>query len=341
MSQMILSRIKLSICITTRNRAAFIRETLINILRQATPECEVVVVDGASTDDTESVVKILVERHDNLRYFKQDKNGGVDRDFDRAVELARGEYCWLMPDDDVLEPGAIQLVLDAINKDYFIVLVNTSHFDSTTLTPISSTMLKTLDNQIFRPHQIDELFKECCRLLKYIGSFIMQRKVWLERNRTRYYGTDFVHIGVIFQEPMPGDALVIAAPLISIRSGNQTWFSRWFEVWEINWPSVVWSLALSDSAKMAAAQVAVWGFSKLLFYRAMGGYSLENYRRHVRPRLNRRLERFLPTMAAVIPGKIANTYFIFRGLFINRKARTHELLNLRRSRNCFQWWRIT
>src|SRR5262245_44458385 len=95
-------RVKLSICVATRNRAAFVRETVINILRQVTPECEVVVVDGASTDDTESVLKTIVEHNDNVRYFKLDKNGGIDRDFDRAVELANGEYCWLMPDDDVL-----------------------------------------------------------------------------------------------------------------------------------------------------------------------------------------------------------------------------------------------
>jgi abequosyltransferase len=344
MPQRIVSRFKLSICIATRNRAALIRETLINILKQATPDCEVVVVDGASTDDTEGVVRTLAERHDNVRYFKQDKNGGVDRDFDRAVELARGEYCWLMPDDDVLQPDAIQVVLDAINKDYFLVIINTSHFDAARLTLISSTMLKTLtDNRIFRPHEVDELFNECWILMSYIGSCIMQRKVWLERDRNRYYGKDFIHIGVIFQEPMPGDALVIAAPLISIRTGNQSWFARYFEVWEINWPSIVWSLALSNSAKMAAAntKAAAWSFSKLLFYRAMSCYSLESYRRHVRPGLDRRLERILPILAAVAPGKIANTYLILRALFLERRLRAFQLLTLRSSRNCLQWWRIT
>src|SRR5438132_1164874 len=95
---------KLSFCIATRNRAVLIGATLESILNQVTSQCEVVVVDGASTDDTESVVGGFVERYENVRYFKLEKNGGLDRDFDRAVELARGEYCWLLPDDDFLTP---------------------------------------------------------------------------------------------------------------------------------------------------------------------------------------------------------------------------------------------
>jgi abequosyltransferase len=41
--------IKLSICITTLNRAAFIAATLDSILAQVTADCEVVVLDGGST----------------------------------------------------------------------------------------------------------------------------------------------------------------------------------------------------------------------------------------------------------------------------------------------------
>jgi abequosyltransferase len=47
----------LSICIATLNRARFLKETLARILGQASDEVEVVIVDGASSDGTEEVVR--------------------------------------------------------------------------------------------------------------------------------------------------------------------------------------------------------------------------------------------------------------------------------------------
>src|SRR3990172_8001177 len=103
-------RPKLSVCIATFKRATFIGETLESILGQVEPGVEVVVVDGASPDDTEEVVRRLAVAHSGLRYHREPVNSGVDADYDKAVGYAQGEYCWLMTDDDVLVPGAIARV---------------------------------------------------------------------------------------------------------------------------------------------------------------------------------------------------------------------------------------
>ena len=47
---------KLSICIPTYNRAAYIGETLASIISQSNDDIEIVIVDGASTDNTADVV---------------------------------------------------------------------------------------------------------------------------------------------------------------------------------------------------------------------------------------------------------------------------------------------
>ena len=48
--------IRLSICMATLNRAAFIGVMIDSILSQMTEEVELVIVDGASTDGTDQVV---------------------------------------------------------------------------------------------------------------------------------------------------------------------------------------------------------------------------------------------------------------------------------------------
>jgi glycosyltransferase involved in cell wall biosynthesis len=119
-----LSDVFLSICIATFRRGAFIGETLGNLLAQATPDVEVLVLDGGSPDNTAMVVRSFQEAHPGLRYIRQETNLGVDRDYDRAVELARGEYCWLMSDDDLVKPGTVRRVLDACRNGYGLVIVN-------------------------------------------------------------------------------------------------------------------------------------------------------------------------------------------------------------------------
>ena len=119
-----MSDIRLSICIATRNRAKFIGVTLDTILVQATEEVEIVILDGASTDNTEEVIRRYQARSPRLRYFRQETNVGIDRDFAKAVDLARGDYCWLFCDDDLFRPGAIRVVLEALQNDYSLIIAD-------------------------------------------------------------------------------------------------------------------------------------------------------------------------------------------------------------------------
>jgi abequosyltransferase len=105
---------RLSVSIPTYNFGRFIGETLDSILPQVTDEVEVLVVDGASTDDTEEVVRNRQERFPRLKYYRLPKKGGIDRDMAKSVELARGKYVWLFSADDWMAGGALKKVLDEI-----------------------------------------------------------------------------------------------------------------------------------------------------------------------------------------------------------------------------------
>ena len=107
-------RPRLSICIPTYNFGRFIGETLDSILPQAPGEVEILVVDGASTDNTEEVVRSRQKRFPPLRYERLEKKGGIDRDMAKSVGLARGEYVWLFSADDWMADGALKRVLEEI-----------------------------------------------------------------------------------------------------------------------------------------------------------------------------------------------------------------------------------
>jgi abequosyltransferase len=335
------SDLKLSICITTFNRAAFIGATLESILVQLTNDCEVVVLDGASTDGTQQVVSEYAHRFERLRYFKQETNSGFDRDCDRVVELARGEYCWLMTDDDLLNPGAVAAVLEALRGNFSLVVVNVEGKDFSMSRVTERRWLDFESNRVYGPEEMDRLFVEMGDVLTYVGCIVVKRAIWLDRERARYYGSYFVYVGVIFQERLPGETLVIAEPYISYRRGNtHSWSAQRTEIIFVTWPSLVASLALSESVKTKDEGAVPWkNLQRLLLLRGAGLYSLSEYRRWVRPRLRSIRETLNPMLVALIPGVLLNTFFVL--YYSIRQERSGRRTVMRESRFHFENWRVS
>ena len=325
--------IKLSICIATLNRGAFIGETLESIGAQAHEDVEIVVLDGASKDNTEQVVRDLQRTMPNLRYIRQDTNHGVDRDFNTAVEHATGEYCWLMPDDDLVMPGAVQLILRAIERNYSLIIVNSElkSFDFSEL--LDHDRLRFAGDRIYPPADFERLFEETSAYLGYIGAVVIKREIWLAREKESYFGSFFIHVGVIFQAQLPADTLVITQPCVSVRFGNTQWRPNEFEIRMIRWTNLVWSLpSLSEATKRRCYRREPWrSLKSLLFYRAKGTYSMTEYRRWVEPQLKSRWDTAKALGVALMPGVLANLIGLIYCSIPYRDSNIH-LLDMKLSR---------
>jgi abequosyltransferase len=106
----------ISFCIPTLNRAPELAMSLESIVREATQDVEVVIVDGGSTDNTMEVIETFRGRLSRISVHTSQTRSGVDRDILQSVALARGTFCWLFSDDDVLEPGAVSRVAAALRQ---------------------------------------------------------------------------------------------------------------------------------------------------------------------------------------------------------------------------------
>lgn len=331
---------KLSVCIATFNRASFIGATLESILSQVTSDCEIMILDCGPTDETEKVVRQYMRHFAGLRYVRQDKNNGIDRDYDCVVGLACGEYCWLMTDDDLLKPGAITAVLKALQGSVSLVVVNVGSMDVTMTRVLRRRWLDFEFDRRYGPGEMDRLFVDVSNVLTYIGSFVIKKEVWVSRERQPYYGSWFIHLGVIFQERLPGEAVIIAEPFVTYRTSNaHTWSARGSEIYLIKWPSIVWSLGLSESAKSRVCSAKPWrDLHRLLLIRGYGHYSLTEYRRWVRPRLQSAHEAILPILVALVPGGLVNTLFVL--YYAGRRHGSGRLQAMRESRFHFRNWRL-
>lgn len=298
---------RLSVCIATFNRGVFIRETLDSILSQIDLRVEVVVVDGASSDNTSEVMARYVSMHPEVKYYRESQNSGVDRDYDKAVEYAKGEFCWLMTDDDLVQPGAILRILEAINDSIDLLIVN-SEVRSVDFRDWLAVRLPSAEkDRIYSRGDEAAFFSDTAKYLSFIGAVVVRRSVWMARDRASYFGTLFVHVGVIFQHPPIARVKVISEPLISIRLGNAMWSPRGFEIWMFKWPQLVWSFAdFSNEVKTRICPREPWrSIMRLFYFRAIGGYTMTSYRQFLHGKTHGLL-LLMQVSLAVFPAKLAN-----------------------------------
>lgn len=185
------NKIKISICIPTHNRAKFLAETLENVLQQATDEIEVVIVDGASSDNTKEVAEQYRKKFRNFIYYRGEKNMGVNRDMGRTIELAHGDYCWMLSDDDCLKPGALNQMLKEIESGCEIYLCNVTVCDLF-LRPLRNRLWLSakVPERIFNLHEKNDFIEYCQKansigaLFSYMSSIVLRREAW---NKAGYH----------------------------------------------------------------------------------------------------------------------------------------------------------
>jgi len=312
---------RLTICIATRNRADFLGETLDGILAQLRPGVELLVVDGASTDGTPALLARYAAASPAVRVVREPANTGVDGGYDLAVGSAHGDWCWLMTDDDLLVPGAVDRVLAELEHAPEVVLVNAEVRDHTLSTVLARHRLGFGDDRAYRADEGDRLLAEVGDGLSYIGAVVVRRALWVARQRQPYLGSLFVHVGVLFQAPLR-QVRVVGTPLVRIRYGNAGWTARAFEVWMFRWPALIWSLpGFSVEARARVCPAQPWRSpGRLLLYRALGAYGPEEYRRLLAGVAGPGL-RGLAWLVAHLPARAANGLLALGCLVLRRSAR--------------------
>jgi len=106
-----------SICIPTFNRSGMVERAIESALSQTYHDLEVIVVDNASDDNTEDVVASYADPR--LKFFKNPKNLGLFGNFNRCIELSRGDLIHILHSDDYIDPllyGNMRSILQRTSK---------------------------------------------------------------------------------------------------------------------------------------------------------------------------------------------------------------------------------
>lgn len=171
---------KLSFCIPTYQRVHLLQETLESIVSQ-TKEVEIVVSDNCSQDGTQAYIEKFAEGYPHLVYHRWSAPVECGVNLLHAVDCARGEYCWLMTDDDKLEPGAIAHVKELLDNypEVTGISVDVEGYDRLLQHKKRiRTSHKMKTSKLFVSKERG--FQELGAWMGYWSAHIVQRKAWQE-----------------------------------------------------------------------------------------------------------------------------------------------------------------
>lgn len=109
----------ISIIIPTYNSAKTINRCLDSIITQTNKDCEVLVMDGVSKDDTLSLVQSYNDSRIHI-YSEPDK--GIYDAMNKGIKRAKGDWLYFLGSDDYLyAPDVLEKVAKELTPEYKIV----------------------------------------------------------------------------------------------------------------------------------------------------------------------------------------------------------------------------
>lgn len=112
----------LSVCIPTRNRAKYLGEILssyarqVNEARLTAEQVTFYISDNASEDETAQVVREFEKKVPRVVYSSNATNLGTEFNVVHVQTIAKGQYRWVIGDDELLCDNALVTVLDLVQK---------------------------------------------------------------------------------------------------------------------------------------------------------------------------------------------------------------------------------
>ncbi|MBL7745855.1 MAG: glycosyltransferase [Chitinophagaceae bacterium] len=110
-----------SIAMCTYNGATSINAQMDSIIQQTYRHLEIVIVDDCSADNTPELIQAYQERDDRIRFYRNDKNLGYNKNFEKACLLTTGNYIAISDQDDIWDLNKIEVMMAKWDKESVFV----------------------------------------------------------------------------------------------------------------------------------------------------------------------------------------------------------------------------
>lgn len=123
----------LSIIIPAYNAVSTVTTIASAVLAESFKDFELIIVDDGSTDATLETIEKLEKQDERVKGLHKD-NGGPSSARNAGLEKAKGRYILFFDADDMIVPGVLQTVVDAVGQSESDVVVSGWQIDLPTVT---------------------------------------------------------------------------------------------------------------------------------------------------------------------------------------------------------------
>lgn len=146
---------KVSVIIPNYNHSNFLVQRIETVLNQTVQDFEVILMDDCSTDNSREILE-RYRNHPRVSHvvFNETNSGSTFKQWEKGIELAKGEYIWLAESDDWCELNLLEYLLKGFDQDpECVISYCQSYFirDSNRVTSISHSkfLSETVDGLSF------------------------------------------------------------------------------------------------------------------------------------------------------------------------------------------------
>lgn len=102
-----MSNLGFSIVIANYNSGQYLEDAILSVIKQNYPKVQLIIIDGASTDNSVDVIR----RYDKyIDYWVSEKDNGQSEAFNKGFQQAKYEWLfWLNADDFLLQDSLFSL----------------------------------------------------------------------------------------------------------------------------------------------------------------------------------------------------------------------------------------
>lgn len=177
----------LAICIPTYNRDYMLDK----MLAQLCPICKdlevpIYISDNCSPDGTQKIINKYEKEYTLINYF-QKENIGPDKNFEYLLKHVSAQYKWLVSDSSVIIKEELAALLDILQHEFYDFVV-TGWKNRTEYLP---------ERKLYT--DANNLLEELGWHMTQVSSLIYNDDVIPDLNFVRYYGTNFLQTGIIFE----------------------------------------------------------------------------------------------------------------------------------------------
>ncbi len=120
-----MSKPKVSVILPTFNRAKYLDRAISSVLSQSFYDFELIIVDDASTDNTEEIVGLF--RDERIIYVKNPRNLGGAAARNVGIRIAKGEFIAFQDSDDLWHPDKLEIQMKVFeNEEEDVAVVYTA-----------------------------------------------------------------------------------------------------------------------------------------------------------------------------------------------------------------------